>query len=184
LEFEVSNTFMEQSKNFFQTKTFSKILWCVAGLIMAGLIFQAGIFVGYYKASFSYRLGDEYHSIFGDRNSLPGQNGEEFSGAYGASGDILKIDLPNIVIEGQNSVEETVVLSTSTIFRSMRDTIKATDLKTDDFVVVIGQPNDNGQIEAKLVRVVPPPPGYNDTSDTPAQSAAEQQMQNPPIPNQ
>jgi hypothetical protein len=65
--------------------------------------------------------------------------------------------LPNIVIEGQNAVEETIVVSTSTIFRQMRDTIPATDLKADDFVVVIGEPNQNGQIEAKLVRVVPAP---------------------------
>ena len=167
---------MEQSKNFFQTKTFSKLLWGVGGLIVAGLIFQAGIFVGYYKASFSYRLGDEYHNIFGDRNGLPGQNGGEFSGAYGASGDILKIDLPNIVIEGQNSVEETIVVSTSTIFRKMRDTISATDLKPDDFVVVIGSPNNLGQIEAKLVRVNPPPPNFNEASDTPMQIQAEQNL--------
>ena len=170
---------MENQKNFFQTKTFTRLLWGVGGLIIAGLIFQAGIFVGYYKASFSYQLGDEYHTIFGDRHDLPGQIGQEFSGAYGASGDILKINLPNIVIEGQNSVEETIVLSTSTIFRKMRDTIKATDLRPDDFVVVIGSPNDKGQIEANLVRVTPPPPNYNEASDTPVQMQTEL---NVPVP--
>jgi hypothetical protein len=173
---------MEQPKNFFQTKTFSKLLWGVGIVIVAGLIFQAGIFVGYYKASFSYQLGDEYHSVFGGRSRIPVLPGEfgfvqqGFSGAYGASGDILKIDLPNIVIEGQNAVEETIVVSTSTIFRSMRDTIKASDLKADDFVVVIGSPNNKGQIEAKLVRVNPPPPNFNEASDTPMQIQAEQNL--------
>jgi hypothetical protein len=170
---------IEQSKNFFQTKTFTKILWAVGGLIVACLIFQAGVSVGFYKAAFSYRLGDEYHSVFGERKQMPQDFlGQGFSDAYGASGDILKIDLPNLVVEGQNSVEETVVLSTSTIFRKMRDTIKATDLKPDDFIVVIGQPNDKGQIEASLVRVMPPPPDWIEASDTPAQSQAEQSLQN------
>ena len=165
-------------------------MWGIAAVIVAGLIFQAGIFVGYYKASFSYRLGDEYHDVFGTRPMASGTPpqfgflGQGFSGAYGVSGDILKIDLPNIVIEGQNSVEETVVLSTSTIFRKMRDSIKATDLSPEDFVVIIGEPNNLGQIEAKLVRVVPPPPNYSEASDTPAQSAAEQTMQLPPPSNQ
>ena len=172
---------MEQQK-FSQTKTFTKILWGVGGLIVAGLIFQAGIFVGYYKASFSYQLGDEYHSVFGGRGPLPGvpdQFGfarQGFSGAYGASGDILKIDLPNIVIEGQNAVEETIVVSTSTIFRSMRNSITASDLKTDDFVIIIGSPNNKGQIEAKLVRVTPPPPNWSDASDTPVQIQVEQNL--------
>ena len=162
---------MEQQKSFFKTKIFSRILWIVGALIVAGLIFQTGIFVGYYKASFSYQLGDEYHNIFGARRGGPGAPAQlmpGFAGAYGASGDILKIDLPKIVIEGQNSVEETIVVSTSTIFRSMRDMIKATDLKVDDFVVVIGQPNGQGQIDAKLVRVVPTPPDFGGASSIPA----------------
>jgi len=32
------------------------------------------------------------------------------------------------------------------------------DLKIDDYVVVIGEPNAVGQIEAKLIRILPPPP--------------------------
>jgi hypothetical protein len=164
---------MEQPKSFFQTGVFTRILWIIGVIIVAGLIFQAGIFVGYWKASFSYRLGDEYHNIFGERSGVPGQFAPGFSGAYGAAGDILKIDLPNIVIEGQNSVEETVVVSTSTIFRSMRDSIAATDLKPDEFVVVIGEPNQNGQIEAKLVRVTAPPPDWSEASGTPANVPAQ-----------
>ncbi len=165
---------MDQQKNFLQNKTFERILWGLSAVIIAGLIFQAGMEVGYYKASFSYRLGDEYHSIFGARGPI--QPGSEFTGAYGASGDILKINLPQIIIEGQNSVEETIVVSTSTIFRKMRDTISAGDLKTDDFVVVIGEPNNKGQIEAKLVRIMPPPPNFQEASDTPTESAAEQMI--------
>ena len=45
----------------------------------------------------------------------------------------------------------------------MRSKIANTDLKLNDFVVVIGEPNSQGQIEAKFIRVMPvgmpvPPP--------------------------
>ena len=174
----------QNQKNFFQTKTFSRILFVLGGLIVAGLIFQAGIFVGYYKASFSYRLGDEYHNMFGQRErGFQGVMMPGFSGAYGAAGDILKIELPVIVIEDQDSIEKNIIISTSTIFRKMRDTISASDLKVDDFVTVIGEPNENGQIVAKLVRVSPPPPGWNEASDTSAQSKAEVDIFAPKKPN-
>jgi hypothetical protein len=40
----------------------------------------------------------------------------------------------------------------------LRETVKISDLKVDDFVVVIGEPNDSGQIEAKFIRLLPPAP--------------------------
>ena len=45
----------------------------------------------------------------------------------------------------------------------MKSNITTNDLKLDDFVVVIGTPNTQGQIEAKFIRVMPigmpvPPP--------------------------
>ncbi len=36
--------------------------------------------------------------------------------------------------------------------------IKASDLKVDDSIMVIGSPNDKSEIEARLIRVLPPPP--------------------------
>jgi hypothetical protein len=34
--------------------------------------------------------------------------------------------------------------------------IKLADLKIGDIIVIIGSPNDKGQIEAKIIRVFPP----------------------------
>ena len=39
----------------------------------------------------------------------------------------------------------------------MRDEIKISDLKIGDFIVVIGSPNTDGQVEAKFIRLMPEP---------------------------
>jgi hypothetical protein len=52
-------------------------------------------------------------------------------------------------------LEKIIVLQDSTDIRRFRDVIKSSDLKVDDNIVVIGEPNAKGQIEAKLVRVMP-----------------------------
>ena len=41
--------------------------------------------------------------------------------------------------------------------KKFRDSIKAEDLKVGDFVAVIGNPNDQAGVEAKLIRIMPDP---------------------------
>jgi hypothetical protein len=52
-----------------------------------------------------------------------------------------------------------VVIKEDTAIMRFRETIKPSDLKVDDSIVVIGEPNDAGQIEAKFIRVMPSPTG-------------------------
>jgi hypothetical protein len=35
------------------------------------------------------------------------------------------------------------------------------NISINDMIIVIGEPNQSGQIEAKLIRIMPPPPGPN-----------------------
>lgn len=146
-------------KIFFQSKLFQRILYGVGGAVIALLIFQAGIFVGYRKAAFSYRWGERYYHTFG--RPPRGFHGmfprDDFSGTHGAAGKILAITLPALVIEGKDTIEKIVVLKDTTAIRRFRETLAPRDLKPGDFVVVIGSPNEMAQIEAKLVRVMPAP---------------------------
>ena len=148
------------TKEIFQSKKFKIALLGIAGLIVALLIFQAGIFVGYRKASFSYEWGQNYPRIFG---APPGDFLNEFGdrgfiSGHGTVGQIIKIEGDTIVIKGNDNAEKTVIVSDSTTIQSGRQTIKISDLKADDFIVTIGSPNNSGQIEAKFIRVMPPPP--------------------------
>jgi tRNA splicing ligase len=86
---------------------------------------------------------------FGMMNSFPN--------AHGATGKIIKIELPNIIVEGKDDTEKVVSLDNDTKIQNGRDVVAEEDLALDDFVVVIGVPNDKGVIEAKLIRVIPKP---------------------------
>ena len=153
-------------KNLLQKTASTKtVLIAIGALIAALLIFQAGIFVGYRKASFSYGAGDNFHHLFGEPDhremmgfgGMPPIPGEEFTSAYGTTGTIVKISLPTIVVAGTDKVEKVVVLDENTILRHFRDDIKNADLKVGDMVVVIGDPSSSSsQIEARLIRVLPP----------------------------
>ncbi len=152
-------------KNLFQSKNFSRLLWIIGILIIVLVIFHAGILVGYHRAEFSFRGGENYYQNFGGRrgNFLMGMHhDQDFSNSHGAIGKIVKIDTPSstFVIEDQDKVEKIIDIAGDTAIRRFRDDIKLADLKINDFVVVIGSPNDAGQIKAQVVRVMPAPPEF------------------------
>lgn len=124
------------------------------------LIFQAGMFVGYRKAAFSYRFGDNYYRAFGEHGPRPFQIPlqEGFIESHGAVGKIVTINLPTFVMVGPDEIEKVILIGDDTQIRHFDTTISASDLKVDDFTVVLGSPNENSQIEAKLIRVLPAPP--------------------------
>jgi len=69
-------------------------------------------------------------------------------------GKILSADGNRIAIQGQDNVEQSVLITTSTVIRIGNYEAKIGDLKADQNVSVFGRPNDQGQIEAKLIRIM------------------------------
>ena len=127
--------------------------------IIALIIFQAGVFVGYRKASFAFRFGDNYYRTFGDRGSKPFHiplKGD-FIDAHGTVGKVISVHFPTFVIEGQDAVEKVVRINDETEIRRFRSAATSSDITVDGFVVVIGMPNENAEVEAKLIRILPPP---------------------------
>lgn len=159
-------------KDMFQKTVSSKTtLLAIGALVVALLIFQAGIFVGYRKASFSYGAGDNFHRMFGPpehRGMMPGGMmnfpGDEFTSAYGTTGTIVKIALPTIVVAGTDKVEKTIVVNEKTILRIFRNDIVPADLRVGYNIIVVGAPNSSSQIEAKLIRVLPAIPATATTT--------------------
>jgi hypothetical protein len=135
-------------------------------LIVAFAIFQAGIFVGYHKARFYSSIGSNYYrssSEGRDRNGMMGKNMMQnfnLPGGNGAVGKIVSINLPTIVVASPDNIEKTINISDNTLIRQFRDTLNAKDLTVGEHVVVLGEISnpDNGVIDAKLIRLIPPPP--------------------------
>lgn len=167
------NTSMKEVREFAQSKLFRKML-CGLGVLVGVLtLFQAGVFVGYRKAAFSYRWGESYSRTFGDSErrfgGMPMRG--ELSEAHGVTGKILKVELPIIIVEGDDRVEKIVAITEDTVVRRFRDTITPTDLAVGDYIVAIGSPNTSSQIEARLIRIMPTPPqaiGTSTPNTTPA----------------
>ena len=149
-------------KEYIQSQSFKGVIIGLCIAIMVLIIFQAGIAVGERRSSFAHRFGDNFERNFKDPRGggfMPrGFSGGDMPGGHGAVGEIISVTLPNIIVSGPDNLEKTVVVNDSTEIREFRNTLKASDLKVGEFIVVLGSPNDSGQVEAKLIRLVPPPP--------------------------
>jgi hypothetical protein len=83
---------------------------------------------------------------------------DNLPGGNGAVGAVIKVSTSTIVVAEPNNIEKIVLLNDQTIIRKARDEVKIKDIVIGDFVSIIGEANSKGEIEAKLVRIMPPPP--------------------------
>lgn len=147
----------EKLVRVFESKVFVGVLYGIGIVIVLVLIFSAGISVGFHKASFGRAWGENYEKNFGMRPNFPGPGfgQDKMPNAHGAVGKIIKIELPTIMVQDKDNTEKVVLIKDDTKIQAVQKEIKNTDLKLDDFIVVIGSPNDQGQIEAKFIRLMP-----------------------------
>lgn len=144
---------------FFQSKSFKISLVAIGAFIVLSFVFKVGVFVGYSKARFSYSWGENYHRNFaGPQGGFfdefrRGFGDRDFMSAHGAFGSVIRVDGNIIVMKGEGGVEKNILVLESALVRRGGENIKAVDLKPDEEIVVLGSPNDEGQIEAKLIRV-------------------------------
>ncbi len=146
---------------FVQSKKFMAMIAGLVGLAVLIGTFSLGVFVGYHKARFSYAWGENYHNNFGGPRGGLFQDfsGKEFMDAHGTFGQVVKIDGSTLVVKGSDNVEKIVVVNDDTSIMRLKNAIKISDLKINDNIVVIGEPNEQGQIEAKFIRFLPAVPG-------------------------
>lgn len=146
----------EKLEKIFKSKILIGMIYAFGILIIAGLIFSAGISVGFRKAQFNRAWGEHYKNNFG-MTPPPMFRENAMPNAHGAVGKVIKIENSNIIVQDKDNIEKVVLVKEDTQIQRAKEQIKISDLKTDDFVVVIGSPNDQGQIEAKFIRLMPNP---------------------------
>jgi len=139
--------------------TLKRVIIGLAGFAVVVLIFGAGMIVGEMKAKFSYRWAENYHKNFGGPRSGFFGNwrripllSNDFIEGHGAFGEIIELNDNSFVIKGRGNVEKIVITTEDTIVKKGMKTIKD-GLKVGEYVVVIGSPNKEGQIRAKLIRI-------------------------------
>lgn len=146
---------------FIHSRVIMAILATLAALAVLAGVFQLGVTVGERKSRHFTRWYDNYN-----RNLMPLAPRREGPGmppggmpwpmlpnTHGVFGKILSINENSLVVQGKDNVEQNVIITSSTEIRAGRDAGTPEDLKPDTEVSVLGAPNEQGQIEARLIRL-------------------------------
>jgi hypothetical protein len=156
----MNTTIKKYVERLSEPKMFKKIMYGVGIVFAVFFIFEAGMFVGFHKASFRHDWNNNFSKNFGPSrrgymmiSNLP----ENFPNAHGAIGKVVKVELPTLIVEDRDNIEKVVLITDNTQIRQVRGQGAKEDLKVDSYIVVIGSPNTEGQIEAKLIRILPSP---------------------------
>jgi hypothetical protein len=146
-------------KNLYKSK---KIRYAVGAIVALGFllfIFEAGVFLGYHKAEYTSNLGDNYIKTFeggvASTSSLwmrPPR--KDLPGGHGAVGKVIKVEPTSVVVASSNNVEEIINIDSGTIIRQFNDEASTTNISVGDTIVVVGYPNNTGEIQAKLIRIL------------------------------
>ena len=161
-------------KDFLQSSLFTRLVTILGILLVALVIFGAGMSVGYNKAQFSSDWSNHYSDMFGGMRSpfAVTPDSDDISAANGAAGTVIAVNLPTIAVKGQNEVEKIIVIGPSTVIRQFRSPATTTDIHVGDTLIGIGEPDSEGRIVATFVRLIPPPP---------QQQPQQQQSQQPQL---
>jgi hypothetical protein len=146
---------------FFESKNFNIVLFSIGAVIVLLIVFKLGIDVGFRKASFSCNWGENYYRNFAGPIDMRTKNlisHDDFMNPHGVFGEVIKVEDTSLVVKDQNDLEKVVLIKDNTVIKKFEKDIKIKDLEVGEKVVIIGAPNSNSQIEASLIRILPPPP--------------------------
>jgi hypothetical protein len=146
-------------KNFFEKKSYTKLLSILAVLLIAWIVFSAGMFVGYHKAAFSLDRDDLYRKGFGSPDSpfAPFMHGSDDVNPHGAMGQIVSVNFPLLMIKSPGNAEQIIILSSSTTIRLLHGMASTSDIKAGQYAITVGEPNDKGEVQASFIRIIPAP---------------------------
>lgn len=154
------------------SKSLKIALIVVGEILLIFLVFACGIAVGLKKAKFSYNWGENYERNFmgphminenhpgflpqPPRGFMNNFEGRDFRNAHGIAGKIVSISENSIIVIDRDNKENAILVTDKTLIKSRRDDLKISDLKTGDEIVVMGNPDTNGVINASLIRIFNP----------------------------
>ncbi|MDE1924631.1 MAG: hypothetical protein KGH79_00400 [Patescibacteria group bacterium] len=152
---------MATFEDYLFVKNSKWIFWGIGALVTLLLVFRAGVVVGFHEALSSHGLGRRPPqsepfglSLFG--GTIPG---------HGAVGSIATVTLPTLIIQTRDGMMEKIGITSATAINDENgQPLAPSELKAGDMVIIIGEPgntgdmNSEGEIDARLIRVLPPPP--------------------------
>ena len=148
----------------FKSKAFKIVGGVILFLIILLITFSFGVHIGFEKANFSYNWRDNYNNNILQHGMEPPFNERfkdqnmGFINSNGSAGEIIMINNDgSLVIKDIDNTEKIVIIDDDTTIRMFNQNVGKQDLKVGQKVVIIGEPNSSGEIEAKLIRIMPEP---------------------------
>ncbi|MBU1032869.1 MAG: hypothetical protein ABH820_00570 [Patescibacteria group bacterium] len=135
------------------------ILATLAIIIFLIGTFSLGVKIGERKALHFSKWYDRYERDFGRQKPGLGRvpmMPPGLPGANGVFGEIISTSESALIVQGKDEIEQSVLTTSSTSIRSGRGQSSLNDLKPGLSIAVFGTPNDQGQIEARLIRIFEP----------------------------
>jgi hypothetical protein len=148
---------------FVKSERFVHVLTGIGFLIIALFVFEAGVAVGFHKAGFTRSWEEHYGDNFG-APVMYGMPARGLPDPHGASGTVMNVSLPTFGVAGPGRSEQIVEVGRGTIIRDGANTVDTSDIAPGKYVIVIGTPGERGEVDARLVRVLPAP----DATSSPA----------------
>ena len=145
---------MEKLKQLVPSPRVRVILWCAGAVILASLIFHAGVAVGSHR---HLRSGAGEWGFRGPGFVL-GLPHEFMHPGHGTVGIIEKISTSSLMIATRDGDSDTVLLSGATIVRRDAGDASSTVLQIGEHVIVLGAPthilDSDDAINATFIRVI------------------------------
>ena len=149
---------MKDFKDVMSSKNARLVAGTIGAVILSFLIFHAGVVFGTHRNPFggpSDRpdMSRGFHPSFfpGDFEMPHGF----IPNSHGAVGAITEITLPTFRMETREGTSQTISISTSTIIRNIDNSADTSALSVGNQVIVLGDTNSEGRIDAKLIRILP-----------------------------
>jgi uncharacterized membrane protein len=143
--------------NFLESKIVRAILWILGGLIILVVVFGLGITVGYDRAGFASGFDQNYYRNFygAPPGGAMGSVAPPMQVAiHGVVGTVIDLGTSTISVKNQQNNEQSVAISSGTDIRSGDSNTTIGNVAIGDQIAVIGEPNSEGQIDARFIRIL------------------------------
>lgn len=141
---------MRHLKEALSSKPLQWAVSIVGALVLVLLIFHAGMAFGSHRGDSGRRGQDRgfRHPFFPSGFELP----HGFApNNHGAVGIVTSVSLPTVVMQTRDGASQTIIVGTSTMIRGANG---ASSLSAGDHITVLGGSDEEGQIDAKLIRII------------------------------
>jgi hypothetical protein len=142
--------------NFLESRKVRTVLFILSGLIAVFVAFGLGIAVGYERAGFAAGFDRNYYRIF--LGGTPGAMGLMAPpvpmAMHGVVGTVIDIGTSTISVTDAENNERSVAVSSGTVIRDGDNDAGIANVKVGDMIAAIGEPNDQGQVAARFVRII------------------------------